>query len=129
MEIPKKFKCLCVFCGIHAIAMLHPQEKESPSWATRSRFSEKRIKALAAPTPPLGKTYTQVYYKDKTVPGLQVCVTSAGRKSYYLVKRIDGRPTRVLLGTADQLSVETACKAADHQGGRSGQWKKSPARA
>jgi integrase len=80
-------------------------------------FSEHRIKALSAPTPPLGKTYTQVYYKDKTVPGLQVSVTSAGRKSYYLVKRIDGKPTRMFLGTADQLSVDQARKAAATKAG------------
>ena len=43
-------------------------------------FSEKRIRGLPAPTPPPGKSYVQVYYKDTTVPGLQVCVTSAGEQ-------------------------------------------------
>ena len=81
-------------------------------------FSEKRIQKLTAPTPPPGKSYAQVYYKDTTVPGLQVCVTSAGSKSYYLVKRIEGKPTRVLLGAADKLSVDDARKAAQAKAGQ-----------
>ena len=80
-------------------------------------FSEPRIKALKAPDPGPGGKYRQVYYKDKTFPGLQVCVTSSGSKSYYFVRRIDGRPTRVLLGAVAQLSVDDARKAAAKRAG------------
>ena len=76
-------------------------------------FSETRIKALKPPT-----DKDREYHKDKTYPGLQVCVTSAGSKTYYLVKRTDGRPTRHLLGTADELSVNQARKAAAAKAGK-----------
>ncbi len=76
-------------------------------------FSETRIKALKPPT-----DKDREYHKDKTYPGLQVCVTSAGSKTYYLVKRTDGRPTRHLLGTADELSVDQARKAAAAKAGK-----------
>jgi integrase len=75
-------------------------------------FSEARIKALKPPEPGPGGKYRQVYHKDKTFPGLQVCVTSSGAKSYYFVRRMDGKPTRVMLGTVAQLSVDDARKAA-----------------
>ena len=48
------------------------------------------------------------YHKDTRFPGLQLCITSAGTATYYLVKRIGGKPTRVRLGTVEQLSVEQA---------------------
>ena len=76
-------------------------------------FSEERIRKLK---PPVGKD--REYHKDKTHSGLQCCVTSAGSKTYYLVKRTDGRPTRHLLGTADELSVDQARKAAAAKAGK-----------
>ncbi len=74
---------------------------------TTFAFSEKRIQGLAAPT-----DREREYHKDKTFPGLQVCVTSAGTKTYYFVKRTDGQPTRHKLGPVDQLSVDQARTAA-----------------
>ena len=76
-------------------------------------FSEPKIKALKPPT-----DKDREYHKDKTYPGLQVCVTSAGSKTYYLVKRTDGRPTRHLLGPADELSVKQARDAAAAKAGK-----------
>ncbi len=64
---------------------------------TTFAFSEKRIQGLAAPT-----DREREYHKDKTYPGLQVCVTSAGTKTYYFVKRTDGQPTRHKLGPVDR---------------------------
>lgn len=74
-------------------------------------FSEAKIKALALP-----KT-GRVYYRDVTFPGLQVCVTSAGSKTYYFVKRIAGRPTRIKLGPTRQLSVDDARAGAAAKAG------------
>ena len=69
-------------------------------------FSEPKVRALEAP-------HTgRVYYRDSKLPGLQVCVTVAGGKVYYFVKRIDGKPARVKLGNTQQLSVEGARTAA-----------------
>ncbi len=72
-------------------------------------FTEAKVKTLAVP-----KT-GRVYHKDRTFPGLQVCVTEAGTKTYYFVKRVSGKPKRLWLGAVDQLSVTNARKAAAKQ--------------
>jgi len=69
-------------------------------------FSEAKVKALSPP--PTGR----IYHKDSKYPGLQLCITATGTKTYYLVKRIGGRPTRVRLGTVQELSVETVRNTA-----------------
>jgi integrase len=66
------------------------------------QFTEAKIRAT--PAPATGREY----HKDTRFPGLQLCITSAGTATYYLVKRIGGKPTRVRLGTVEQLSVEQA---------------------
>lgn len=63
----------------------------------------------AAPTPPKGR---RDYYYDQREQGLVLAVTPGGAKSFYLYKRIDGRPERLLLGRFPDLSVENARKAA-----------------
>lgn len=69
-------------------------------------FTEAKIKTLSAPAS------GREYHKDSRLPGLQLCITSAGTRTYYFVKRIGGKPTRVRLGTVEQLSVEQARTAA-----------------
>ena len=69
-------------------------------------FSEAKIKAI---DPPVSG---RVYHRDSRFPGLQLCVTSADARTYYFVKRIGGKPTRIRLGTVEQLSVESARAAA-----------------
>ena len=69
-------------------------------------FSEAKIKALVPP-----KT-GRVYHRDAKLPGLQVCVTNTGRKTYFFVRRINGKPTRVKLGSTVQLSLDDARTAA-----------------
>lgn len=51
-------------------------------------------------------------YHDATTPGLQVRVTHTGQKTFYVRRRIDGRPERVKLGTFPQMTVEQARKEA-----------------
>jgi len=70
-------------------------------------FSEERIRKLK---PPIDKD--REYFKDKTYPGLQICCTAGGSRTYYFVKRTDGRPTRHKLGTFEELSVKQAREAA-----------------
>ncbi|MCG2684176.1 MAG: Arm DNA-binding domain-containing protein, partial [Planctomycetales bacterium] len=69
-------------------------------------FTEAKVKAI--PLPASGREY----HKDTRFRGLQLCVTAADARTYYFVKRIGGRPTRVRLGTVEQLSVEQARTAA-----------------
>jgi hypothetical protein len=52
------------------------------------------------------------YWYDERETGLVMAVTHAGAKTFYLYKRIDGRPERVLLGRFPDLSVENARKLA-----------------
>ena len=68
----------------------------------------------AAPAPKGMKDY----YYDKREPGLLMAVTQAGTKSFYLYKRMDGRPERLLLGRFPDLSVENARKAAQEAKGQ-----------
>jgi integrase len=52
------------------------------------------------------------YYNDAREKGLVLAVTAAGSKTFYLYKRIEGRPERLLLGKFPDLSVENARKLA-----------------
>ena len=55
-------------------------------------FTEKRIAELPAAKPKDGQLGTARYYVyDERVPGLAVCVTASGSKTYYACKRaVDG---------------------------------------
>lgn len=52
------------------------------------------------------------YYYDTREKGLLLAVTSTGTKTFYLYKRIDGKPERLMLGRFPDLSVENARKKA-----------------
>ena len=52
------------------------------------------------------------YYYDDKEKGLMMAVTPAGTKTFYLYKRIDGKPERLLLGRFPDISIENARKAA-----------------
>ena len=58
------------------------------------------------------------YYYDNREPGLVMAVTKTGTKTFFLYKRIDGKPERVLLGRFPDLSVEKARKAAAEAKGK-----------
>ncbi len=47
---------------------------------------------------PAAKKGSRDYYYDEREAGLILSVTGAGSKSFYLYKRIEGRPERLLLG-------------------------------
>jgi len=51
-------------------------------------------------------------YRDTKARGLVVTVTSNGTKSYYLYRRVKGRPSRILLGHYPAMSVELARERA-----------------
>lgn len=46
--------------------------------------------------------------RDARTPGLVLTVTPKGTKSYYLYRRVNGRPSRILLGHHPLLTVEAA---------------------
>ena len=60
---------------------------------------------IAGLSPPAtGRTY----YHDDRVPGLTLCITAGGARTWYLVKWSHGRKARLRLGSTDELTVEQA---------------------
>lgn len=70
--------------------------------AKRMNFTKASISAL--PAPERGRTYAY----DLKTPGLGVCVTEAGCKTFYRGGRIDGRAERIKIGRFPGVSVEQA---------------------
>jgi len=68
----------------------------------RVPLSKTRIAAL--PVPATGRTYT---YDAKT-PGLCVCVTATGARTFYLYRWLNGGPQRFRIGRYPDLSIEAA---------------------
>ena len=64
---------------------------------------------LKAPAAPKGG---KDYYYDEREQGLVLAVTPAGTKSFYLYKRVERRPERILLGRFPDISIENARKLA-----------------
>ncbi|MGI9349574.1 MAG: tyrosine-type recombinase/integrase, partial [Amylibacter sp.] len=68
-------------------------------------------KAALSKAPP-AKKGSKDYYYDEREKGLVLAVTPTGTKSFYLYKRIEGRPERLLLGRFPEISIENARKLA-----------------
>lgn len=51
---------------------------------------------------------SRIYIYDSKTPGLALLVTDKGAKSFYLYRRIDGKPERVRIGGFPEVSVEQA---------------------
>ena len=77
-------------------------KKQARSEAERLRFTKTALQALASPEK--GRKY--IY--DTVAEGLTVCITSTGRKTFYIYRRVRGRPERLRLGSFPDLSVEQA---------------------
>ena len=58
--------------------------------------------------PPAGK---RAYYYDEKEKGLIIDVRPSGTKSFYLYKKLNGKPERMFLGQFPDLSIENARKA------------------
>ncbi len=82
---------------------------------TDNRFAFTKASLAALPLPKGGK---RASYYDTREPGLMLSVTAKGARSFYLYKRIDGRPERVFLGRFPDLSVENARKACAEAKGK-----------
>lgn len=64
--------------------------------------------------PPSGRLF--VY--DSSITGLCVCVMSTGTKTWYLYKKINGKPVRLKLGRWPEVTVEAAKTLAMEAAGR-----------
>lgn len=70
---------------------------------THFAFTKKQIDAIGLP-----HDGRRDYYFDTQVRGLQLAVYPTGRKSFYLFRKIKGRPERILIGPYPDLSIEQA---------------------
>lgn len=61
---------------------------------------------------PLPATGKRTYYKDTQLKGLIVDIRANGSKSFYVYKKINGKPERILIGAFPDMSVELARKQA-----------------
>lgn len=66
------------------------------------KFTNKTISNLT----PASKGIT--YYHDTQTRGLGIYVTKTGVQTYFVYRRIDGKPLRIVLGRADELTLEQA---------------------
>jgi integrase len=71
--------------------------------ATRLNFTKRDIDALALP--PQGK---RLWVYDGRVRGLALQVTSTGAKSFYVVRKVEGRTEFIRLGAYPDLTIEQA---------------------
>ncbi|MEO7213320.1 MAG: tyrosine-type recombinase/integrase [Mucilaginibacter sp.] len=77
------------------------------SSAKTFNFTKPALLALQLPN-----TGKRVYYRDSREQGLILDVRPSGSKTFYLYKKIAGRPERLLIGSFPDTSIENARKAA-----------------
>jgi len=70
-------------------------------------FTVARLRKLEAPAK------GRVYHYDTRTSGLCVCVTHKGTKTYYLYKKVNGRPQRIRLGVFPGMPLDTARMVAE----------------
>jgi integrase len=66
-------------------------------------FTKRALEARPAP-----KGDQPLYYHDSVARGLSLCVTPKGRKTFFLYRKIEGRPERVRIGPFPDLTIEQA---------------------
>ena len=59
----------------------------------------------------------RIYVYDAKTAGLAVCITSAGSKTFYVYRKVDGRPERIKIGPWPDMTIEQARKHADRHNG------------
>lgn len=80
--------------------------------AKRFNFTKPAIDAL--PLPEKGK---RAYYYEPKTRGFCIGVTSGGIKTFFLYRKINGRPERILIGKYSDLSIEQARNKAEKLNG------------
>jgi Arm DNA-binding domain len=75
---------------------------------SRFNFTKQQLNHLPSPT-----NGQRAYYYDSRGPrGLGIAVSTGGRKTFILYRKINGRPERISLGLYPDLSIELARKKA-----------------
>lgn len=79
--------------------------------SNRFNFTARNVLTIPAFNPENSSTS---YYYDTKVRGLGIYVTRKGVKTYFVYRKVEGRPTRIILGRIDEISLEKArAKAQD----------------
>ncbi|MBC8442247.1 MAG: tyrosine-type recombinase/integrase [Deltaproteobacteria bacterium] len=76
------------------------------------RITKTVVDKLSAPPCKPGGKANQVIFRDSTITGFGLRITSAGAKSFIVEKRINGKSRRKTLGAYGPLTVEMARKEA-----------------
>ncbi len=76
------------------------------------KLTDRAINALAIPAA------GRVYHQDAALPGLALCVTANGCRTFYRVGRVAGKPAFIRLGAYPALTVTGARRAAAIVNGR-----------
>ncbi len=71
-------------------------------------FTVKKLKDI----PPPAQDNTRDHYNDQRVPALRMEVTSKGKKSFKVYKKLNGRPIRYTIGDINDWTIENARKEA-----------------
>ncbi|MEY3106502.1 MAG: hypothetical protein RIT35_668 [Pseudomonadota bacterium] len=75
--------------------------------SNKIKFTINSIESL-----PLAKQGSRDYYYDEKTSGLGVMVFPSGTKTFFLYKRVDGKPDKIKLGRFPEMTIEQARKAA-----------------
>ena len=71
-------------------------------------FTKKALETIESPTK------DKEYYYDLKVHGLCLCVTKNGVKTFYLYRKVNGRPERIRIGKFPDFSIENARSEASN---------------
>ena len=74
--------------------------------SNRLIFAKTRLRDLGAPAK------GRKYFYDDACPGLALCVTAAGARTFYFCRKVDGRAVKLKLGKFGDMTVEDARKHA-----------------
>ncbi|MHC4698244.1 MAG: tyrosine-type recombinase/integrase [Planctomycetota bacterium] len=74
-----------------------------PKRSTKINFTKQALARIKPPT-----DQDRLYVYDKRLPGLAVCVTRTGSRTFYVYRRARGRPVRVRLGRFPEVTIEQA---------------------
>ena len=74
----------------------------------RFNFTKKTLTSSTTVPPAGTKNGKRAYYYDTKLPGLVLCVTAAGTKSFQIYKKVKGKPVRYTLGRFPAMTVEQA---------------------
>jgi integrase len=88
------------------VLSLTTPSRSKPAAATRLKLTELRIANLTKPQTGVAYIY------DSVTPSLAVRITSAGARSFVVVKKISGRAQRITLGRFPGLRLDDARQAA-----------------